>query len=913
MYRKITIFILIILSQILPISADAKEYTEKDPMVILVDFDFSPYSYKDDAGQPRGFYVDLMQALMGELDIPYVFSTYDWETITSEFEGGNGDVILGAADYVDTKCYKSGETIGRFRFCVIRRNKTKSISAFSKIPKTAKVSFFPSLYLMNTYSKDSLSFARFDHTLPSHGVEGIVSGKYDYYIIGEQLLKNYEAISLPSDLVVENLETPIVPLYIIARDSTLMENLNQAFANVIYRGTFRQIERKWYDKDSLLVKDFAVLSVVILVLFLLIIVFITALVYRKLKERNREIHRVNIMANEALRNTLNTYWVVSENRIYGVSGTHLPEEGISEEYFYSMVHPDDRENFRNSVLSVVNGEQETCSITYRYKSPVEGKEWLYLRANVTAEKDSKGEVDRVLFHMTDETEIVEQQKSIEHNSWIFKQVFDTSIVAQSYYDGEGKLINFNATSERIFSRSYNIKDLWEVNFFDLDPVKYMTTRETIDNFSYCTWIENKVEGGKIYLEIIVNPVRNDDGSLLYIVTSSLDVTDIRNVYLETSQKEREVLDTNVRIKEYAKMINYLLTSSKVSVWHLNLEEKCYYTSNDLVHEEKAHTMDDYSAMIIDDTRDTYEDTEGKMLARATNVKDGLLHVRKDGATSDDDSVWLMTSVKPTFDEEGNVISYYGVQRDVTEIVNMTNELSEETEKVTNASKLKSLFLANMTHEIRTPLNAIVGFSDVLNDAEGEMRDEVVGIIKKNCELLTRLINDILDISVMDEGLLKVDKKEVDFAEVFSDTCETIRLQNTNPNVEFIEDNPYESLVVLTDEDRVTQVITNFASNAFKYTEAGHVKVGYKYTGEKHLYLYCEDTGKGIPSKKKNSIFEKFVKLDDFIQGSGLGLSICKAISEALGGKIGVDSEEGEGSTFWMSIPCEVKNIKEKAV
>jgi len=147
--------------------------------------------------------------------------------------------------------------------------------------------------------------------------------------------------------------------------------------------------------------------------------------------------------------------------------------------------------------------------------------------------------------------------------------------------------------------------------------------------------------------------------------------------------------------------------------------------------------------------------------------------------------------------------------------------------------------------------------------------------------------------------------QVDFAQVFDDICQTLAQRVQEPGVAFVKDNPYKHFVTVLDKGRVQQVLTNFTTNAVKYTHDGHIKVGYRYQQE-GIYLYCEDTGAGIPKDKQASVFERFVKLNDFVQGTGLGLSICKSIAERCGGKIGVFSEgEGYGSTFWMWIPVEV--------
>ena len=180
-------------------------------------------------------------------------------------------------------------------------------------------------------------------------------------------------------------------------------------------------------------------------------------------------------------------------------------------------------------------------------------------------------------------------------------------------------------------------------------------------------------------------------------------------------------------------------------------------------------------------------------------------------------------------------------------------------------------------------------------------------------MLMRLINDILEASNMGQALA-IETKEVEFSTTFDDMCQTLAQRVQQPDVEFIKDNPYEKYVTTLDIGRIQQVLTNFVTNAVKYTHQGHIKVGYHYErrltkdekGEADgLYFYCEDTGVGIPEEKQASVFERFVKLNDFVQGTGLGLSICQAIADRCNGHIGVTSEgEGKGSTFWMWIPCE---------
>ena len=219
-------------------------------------------------------------------------------------------------------------------------------------------------------------------------------------------------------------------------------------------------------------------------------------------------------------------------------------------------------------------------------------------------------------------------------------------------------------------------------------------------------------------------------------------------------------------------------------------------------------------------------------------------------------------------------------------------------------------MANMTHEIRTPLNAIVGFSDVLPMLQtDEEKKEIIRVIMNNCDMLLRLINDILAVSDLESGGIILVPVDTDFATDFNDICKSLAQRVQIPGVEFIAENPYTSLRTVIDKERIQQVLTNFVTNAVKYTTQGHIKVGYEYrdTDGGGLYIYCEDTGSGIPKADQTKIFERFVKLNDYVQGTGLGLNISKTIAEKCGGKIGVISEgTGKGSTFWVWIPCERK-------
>ena len=232
------------------------------------------------------------------------------------------------------------------------------------------------------------------------------------------------------------------------------------------------------------------------------------------------------------------------------------------------------------------------------------------------------------------------------------------------------------------------------------------------------------------------------------------------------------------------------------------------------------------------------------------------------------------------------------------------DLREAKEKAEESNRLKSAFLANMSHEIRTPLNAIVGFSSVLADTENEEEKRgYISIIENNNELLLQLIGDILDLSKIEAGTLEFTESDVDLREMFSGIEQSIRLRIPDGHpVDVRFEEPESDYRIRTDPNRLMQVVTNFMTNAIKFTAEGNIRFGYRDRNDGELYFYVSDTGCGIPPEKQRDVFGRFVKLDAFAQGTGLGLSICETIVSKLGGRIGVESVPDEGSTFWFTLP-----------
>ena len=272
----------------------------------------------------------------------------------------------------------------------------------------------------------------------------------------------------------------------------------------------------------------------------------------------------------------------------------------------------------------------------------------------------------------------------------------------------------------------------------------------------------------------------------------------------------------------------------------------------------------------------------------------------------DSSVW--TEVYATVAErlpDGGVKSVVGTMQNIARRKQLESELILARNKAEESDRLKSAFLANISHEIHTPLNAIVGFSDILPMASSEEeRQNMVNIIHENNEKLLRIFSDIVNLSTIEanEESKPIALSDVDVTALLDKLHQSYVHRSSNANLRILCDQAAGAITISSDEESLTTILGHFLDNALKFTERGIVTLGSKFMGDDMLRLYVKDTGPGIPVADRERIFERFVKLNDFIQGMGLGLSVSRMLAYRIGASLGVESEEGRGSIFWIDLP-----------
>ncbi len=468
------------------------------------------------------------------------------------------------------------------------------------------------------------------------------------------------------------------------------------------------------------------------------------------------------------------------------------------------------------------------------------------------------------------------------------------------YDKDGFMTDLNDKEMEIFGLRHK-EDVIGLNLFDnpllpqglKDKLKAGAPIDMSFNYDF-----DRLDGyystsrtGTISLISKFAPLYDALGNLINILLINIDNTETTNAYSKIQDfEEFFTLIGNYAKVGYAHFNALKCDGYAVNSWYRNVGEKEGTPLNEII---KVH-----SHFHPDDRRMMLRFFDQVLIREASHLRRDVRILREDGTYT-----WTRVNVMVRdFRPEDGIIDMVCVNYDITELKETERKLIAARDKAEELDRLKSAFLANMSHEIRTPLNAIVGFSSLLTETE-DMKDrkQYMAIVQENTELLLQLISDILDLSKMESGAFEFVKSDTDVNLLCSEIIRSLRMK-VPAGVELVFEECLPGCHVWADKNRLNQVISNFINNALKFTFSGSITLGYYRQTDGYLRFYVRNTGMGIPKNKIKTVFDRFVKLNSFVHGTGLGLSICKSLVEQMGGTIGVESEEGEGSCFWFTYP-----------
>ena len=521
--------------------------------------------------------------------------------------------------------------------------------------------------------------------------------------------------------------------------------------------------------------------------------------------------------------------------------------------------------------------------------------------------------------ITDEQQRAEEAK---RTALRYQTLFDSSLVDMVYFDGEGTMLDINDKA----CESYFIKDRkaliakkpkytdWP-SMRDIDltsdtptPSSSIVDLKNVNN-RVGSLASHDWGGDKIYFERTTTLLRDKDGKLNGIMMAGRNITDMVNSFHQ-QKKTSLLIESRIKdIQQYIQNINYSLKVSDVRMVNYHPDTHNLDISSDLNATE--YTLPQLRAFIMVHP-DDYAKAE-RLFCRMDRLHPGTFSetVRTIIRDNQGRHVYLNFNMMPITDSEGKITHYFGMCRNETEMTYTELRLQEETEKAQEEERLKNTFLLNMSHELRTPLNAVIGFAELFNSEHSEEDEPIFAEeIKKNTGVLLALINDILFLSRLDARMIEYNYQECDFAMLFEGWC-YMGWSNLQPNVKAVVDNPYNRLLVNIDQQNLGMVIQKLCTHSGATTKEGTVRAKYEYRhGE--LNITIDDTSKGMSPQELENAFNRFANEDNNdAEGTGLDLPIVKELIEQMGGSIEVQSERDKGTTFFVTIPCEMGVLEKK--
>ena len=561
--------------------------------------------------------------------------------------------------------------------------------------------------------------------------------------------------------------------------------------------------------------------------------------------------------------------------------------------FYYIIREDFRDLITTDFLSIQSVD------TYEQIFPIitpTGEKWV--RSRLCERKLNNGVCVKALgiLQILPNFKLKEEKisKMIDHNEMIFRKLYVNLPVGVELYDRDGYLIDLNAKDMEIFGIRSK-KDVLGVNIFSnpimpKDVIKKLKENKSVNfrlNYSFKK-VDDYYNTSKVGEMDIVTKAsilydqRGEPSSYLLI---NLDNTEKMIAYNRISEFENVFTLVSVYAKVgYALYDLYTFEGYAIKQWYENMGEKDGTPLSQIIGI--------YSYIHPNDA--------GYINSFFEEVKQGKAHHfrREVRVKSGDGWKWICANItRNPQSVDPNKPEMICINYDITEL----KDSQLKRERAEELDRLKSAFLANMSHEIRTPLNAIVGFSQLLAETDDpEERHEFVEIIDSNNRMLLQLISDILDLAKIESGTMDFKFADMSVKEVINEIVTSFRIKMPD-NVALIAPKDSPECQIYSDRMRLTQVISNFLNNAIKYTSEGCITLAYEIIGDE-IKFSVTDTGDGMSQEIQAHIFDRFYKGNTFKQGTGLGLSICETIVNRLGGRIGVNSELGKGSTFWFTHP-----------
>ena len=904
-----------------------RQYTEQHPLVYEDACDLWPYTFINDEGKPDGFNIDLIKVLLDELNIPYVIKLKTSQEAFADMRNQKSDLMLGLVE----NRHKIHSTYGHaaitlFTQSVASPNDEENlVKSFGDLANSQVMVRENSLcqQLMNKkgWKKSAIPCKDMQAVLKEVNEKG--KGQIVWNTLSLKWLIRQNGLD---NLKLTPINMPHGEYKFISHDTQLLHLVDSVYIALSSTERLIPIQNKWFypERKKPTVPEWfwflvgGLCGVTLLFLLYYIIYWYKGKRYAaKLLEHKEELTKV-LGASQM---QIWSYEVAAQLfTVYEKDGKNTTNYTTSE--FAKYFHPADFERLMEAIQQVAEQKEETATLevkAYNTKNKEDLKRSFGITLSVLR-SSRKGKPTVILGTWRDITEEKQKKEQQEGLLLRYQAMFNSPMVDVVFYDKDGYLKEINKRAcetfqcdhdaiiqEHITFQNVLALDIEEFDFHHPKPF-YATMLIDFDKKkAEKTIAEASTRQGKIYYEIMLNPAFDENHELIGVITIGRDRTESINSIMAVKQSIAKAEAINKELTNYISNINYILQESGVRVAEYLPDSRTLTIFSGI--NQIQYQLSQARCMTLVDEH--YKKRALHMFTKMDSLSNEPIdsEIRCVVRTKQHYILHLETHFIPSLNEQGQVVSYFGLCRDVSELKATERQLAEESVRAQKVENDKNTFLKNMSYEIRTPLNAVVGFAELF-DMEHSPEDEELFIqqIFKNSDILLHLINNILFLSRLDAGMIEFNKQPTDFTVLLEEQCR----QGWNPyrkeGVSYIIDSTIQQLVVNIDASNLGLVIQELAENAAQHTEKGTVRVRFDYIG-KRLSFFIEDTGCGIERPILRNIFQRFVS--DTHSGGGLGLPICKELIDRMNGTIEIDSEPGEGTTVWVNIPCQATSIIRK--
>ena len=910
-------------------SDSTRVYTEQNPLVYEDAWDLWPYAFFNDNGEPDGFNIDLIRLIMKELNIPYIIRLRPQQQAFEDLRDRKSDLMLGlAVGFHDQYGLYGNNAITLFTQSVAApKGKPTDIKTFRDLGKEGiKVIVNPnsmSYHLMIDYGWE-------ENAIPSSDLREViqqVSAHEDGQIVWNTLSLKW----LMNRYHIDNLQlTPVNMPHgeykFMSNDQQLLDRLDEAYTKLYTADKITPLQDKWFYPERLKPETPQWIWYA-LGIALLLIVFASAYAI-SYRIQSTKLNRQNLMRNRRLALILQTsqvriwtYDIVKDQFAWRNDNGQVAYTYSMEE-FSQRYSPEDSARLKTALNRLAKGtkadQDEELTLSLRAKD-VEGgdtdlRDYYIVLSVLRRDKDGKPTV--IIGTKKDVTKESQHKRDEDDRALRYWSIFYTPIVGIMYFDKEGKIVNINpkacemfrCEAEEIIAEKASIRDILGIGDISLESLDgfYATHIIDLDKIPDEERMVKSIKAkGKLYNEFKLMTVYDDSEELLGIFAFSRDITTLVSGFDQEQERQREINEVTGVLNHYGNAIDTTIGDTDIRFvrYSPGSHTLTIYNGTDKIQHRLTQTR--CMALVGENSKRAAMRLLTDMDDRADKQIEHTIQtaLRAKGGNT----LTLYFKLKPNYDKDGNVKEYLGLLRDISELMAIERQMAIETAKVQEVENTKNSFVKNMVQDIKEPMNTVMGYvSQIGEKAPTDNEEELCLGIAQNADYLLHLIDNILYLSRLEARMVDIKKEPCNFAEIFEEQCATGWMKYKNAETRYIVENPYEQLTIDIDAGNLGQAIAQIAANAAQHTKSGVVKARYDYIGRR-LIISIDDTGEGIPAEQLDKIKQE--QPGGAHTTKGLGLAITKELISQMEGTLEIMSEEGSGTTVYITIPCHASVVK----